>query len=64
MNKFVCQLYANDVLKLVDVVGEVKNHQSCVLQSDLTDEAIFVVVNANLLLRLRQQHIGGLRETS
>ena len=44
------------VLELVDVVGEVEDHQSSVLQSDLTDQSIVVVVNADLLLRLRRQH--------
>ena len=45
-----------DVLELVDVVGEVEDHESSVLQSNLTDQSILVVVNANLLLRLRRQH--------
>jgi len=45
----------DDVLELVDVVGEVENHETRILQSNLTDESIFVVVNTNLLLRLQQQ---------
>ena len=46
----------DDVLELVDVIGEIEDHQSSVLQSNLTDKSILVVVNANLLLRLRPQH--------
>ena len=43
------------LLELVDVIGEVEDHETRVLQSNLADETIFVSVNANLLLRLYQQ---------
>ena len=46
----------NALLELVDVVGQVEDHQSCVLQSNLTHKPIFIVLHTNLLLRLQHHH--------
>ena len=44
---------ADDLLELVDVVCEIKNHESRVVQRYLADKSVFVVVNTNLLFRLQ-----------
>ena len=46
----------DDWLELVDVVGEIENHETGVVQGDLTDKSIFVVVNTNLLLCLQEKN--------